>query len=215
MAADWTSTTATLQRFARKHCAQDWQTVGRPVSVSLGRSGLAWGHRAEPCGKCVRAPESRRAMAARRPGSSRSPPCSARPAADGPFAQSARLPYRCATRRPQVHRRPCLPLLQPDGRPTYGPMPSIGILTKRCCAMTSATSLARSSPTTANSNRDTVPAYFCMSGRQKASRRQDAPLARSPTSRKSAAGSMRQPIPCLVQLPDAEYRFHKTAWCLP
>jgi L,D-peptidoglycan transpeptidase YkuD (ErfK/YbiS/YcfS/YnhG family) len=41
--ADWSGACARLQRFARSGSADDWQPVGQPVAVVLGRAGLAWG----------------------------------------------------------------------------------------------------------------------------------------------------------------------------
>lgn len=42
-ASDWTSTTAELRCFERKQPRFDWQSIGDPIKVSVGRSGLAWG----------------------------------------------------------------------------------------------------------------------------------------------------------------------------
>lgn len=43
MAPDWNGHVGQLQRFFRPCADADWQAVGAPVAVSLGRSGLAWG----------------------------------------------------------------------------------------------------------------------------------------------------------------------------
>ena len=42
LAPDWTATTASLQRLERK-AGGDWQALGAPWPVVLGRNGLAWG----------------------------------------------------------------------------------------------------------------------------------------------------------------------------
>lgn len=96
IAADWENTAATLQRFAREHCTQDWLPVGNPVSVSLGRSGLAWGIGLHP-------PMHDRGRT-KQEGDGCAPAgifaITALFGEAGPesaFAQSARLPYRCAT----------------------------------------------------------------------------------------------------------------------
>ncbi len=43
LAPDWGSRAASLQRFERKRCDGDWQPLGASITVSLGKSGLAWG----------------------------------------------------------------------------------------------------------------------------------------------------------------------------
>lgn len=43
LAEDWYSTVACLQRYARETENTPWQPVGRAVSVTLGKNGLAWG----------------------------------------------------------------------------------------------------------------------------------------------------------------------------
>lgn len=95
-AADWTSTAATLQRFAREQSDLTWQAYGGAIKVSLGRAGLAWGiglHRATGTGQ-----------AAKREGDGRAPAgifsitaLFGEADAGSQFAQSAQLPYRCAT----------------------------------------------------------------------------------------------------------------------
>lgn len=47
-AHDWHSTGATLRRFERKQESAAWTAVGSPMSVSLGRHGLAWGRGLHP-----------------------------------------------------------------------------------------------------------------------------------------------------------------------
>ena len=94
IAPDWHSTTAELQRFARPTPRCDWQAVGHPIPVVLGRSGLAWGDGLHPAF----------ANAAKCEGDGCAPAgifaLTALFGIDGPqsrFAQSAGLPYRCAT----------------------------------------------------------------------------------------------------------------------
>jgi D-alanyl-D-alanine dipeptidase len=41
--ADWSSTSAKLQRYARSSGRGSWHAVGAPVPVVLGKGGLAWG----------------------------------------------------------------------------------------------------------------------------------------------------------------------------
>jgi L,D-peptidoglycan transpeptidase YkuD (ErfK/YbiS/YcfS/YnhG family) len=41
-AGSWKATTGTLQRYQRSS-GGSWQTAGSPISVNLGRAGLAWG----------------------------------------------------------------------------------------------------------------------------------------------------------------------------
>ncbi|GAB7078999.1 L,D-transpeptidase family protein [Megalodesulfovibrio paquesii] len=47
-AADWNSTTGTLQRYTRAQDAAAWQAVGAAIPVSLGRNGLGWGRGLHP-----------------------------------------------------------------------------------------------------------------------------------------------------------------------
>jgi D-alanyl-D-alanine dipeptidase len=42
-AADWSSSTGTLQRFERESLSSEWQPIGKPFPIVLGTSGLAWG----------------------------------------------------------------------------------------------------------------------------------------------------------------------------
>lgn len=95
-AADWASTTAMLQRHARDQPDTGWQTYGKAIKVSLGRAGLAWGiglHPASGTGQPAKhegdgcAPAGIFAITA----------LFGEADAGSPFAQSARLPYLCAT----------------------------------------------------------------------------------------------------------------------
>lgn len=40
---EWDQTVATMRRFERKSEQKPWTSVGKPVTVNLGRTGLAWG----------------------------------------------------------------------------------------------------------------------------------------------------------------------------
>ena len=94
VADDWTSTTASLRRFARAAPGAQWAPVGEAFAVSLGQCGLAWGigrHRAVG----TDAPQKRE-------GDRRAPAgvfaiTALFGAADHPLARSARLPYFGAT----------------------------------------------------------------------------------------------------------------------
>ncbi|HLO63340.1 MAG TPA: hypothetical protein VK165_10320 [Azonexus sp.] len=95
-AADWASPTATLQRYARDEPTACWRAYGAAVTVSLGRNGLAWGCGLHP------APDSD--PSAKREGDGKAPAgifaitaLFGEAEAGSRFAQSARLPYRCAT----------------------------------------------------------------------------------------------------------------------
>ena len=48
IAANWEARIAQLQRFERSRCESDWLPVGKALSVSLGKSGLAWGRGLHP-----------------------------------------------------------------------------------------------------------------------------------------------------------------------
>ena len=43
VSSDWNSPTARMQWFERPDCNTPWKSVAQPVSVNLGRTGLAWG----------------------------------------------------------------------------------------------------------------------------------------------------------------------------
>ena len=40
---DWNTKEGTLQRYERIEKSEDWKKVGEPISIILGRNGLAWG----------------------------------------------------------------------------------------------------------------------------------------------------------------------------
>lgn len=97
LADDWSSTTGVLQRFVRSTVASHWKPVGAEIPVSLGRSGLVWGrglHPALPPGTRLKqegdgcAPAGVFALSA----------LFGEAGPESVLAQSARLPYLCATR---------------------------------------------------------------------------------------------------------------------
>lgn len=97
IAESWAGREAQLQCFERENLDGDWQRVGPPIAVSLGRSGLAWGRGLHPqvggvgSEKCEGdgcAPAGIFAITA----------LFGYAAPDSPFARAARLPYLCATR---------------------------------------------------------------------------------------------------------------------
>lgn len=55
LSPDWDAPAGHLQRFER-NAGEDWQAVGSPIPVTLGRSGMAWGRGVHPPvddrGKC-------------------------------------------------------------------------------------------------------------------------------------------------------------------
>ena len=94
IAPDWRSTTAELQRFARNTPTSTWQAVAPPIPVVLGRAGLAWGDGLHPI---VGSPSKYEGDGCAPAGIFA---LTTLFGVDGPqsrFAQSANLPYRCAT----------------------------------------------------------------------------------------------------------------------
>jgi L,D-peptidoglycan transpeptidase YkuD (ErfK/YbiS/YcfS/YnhG family) len=41
--SDWNSSQATLRRYARPNIRAPWRQIGEPITVMVGKSGLAWG----------------------------------------------------------------------------------------------------------------------------------------------------------------------------
>jgi D-alanyl-D-alanine dipeptidase len=41
--ADWNAVEGTLQRYERKTAGKKWQAVGKPITIVVGKAGLAWG----------------------------------------------------------------------------------------------------------------------------------------------------------------------------
>ena len=94
----WRSTNASLQRFSRQHGTAPWHAIGEEISVSIGRSGLAWGIGLHPPPPN---PERRK-----QEGDGCAPAgvfaittLFGEAGTDSAFAQSARLPYRCTSAR--------------------------------------------------------------------------------------------------------------------
>lgn len=97
VAPGWDSAAARLARFARADAGSDWQPVGAPVPVMLGRAGLAWGRGLHP--------PAGAAGPHKREGDGRAPAgifgitaLFGDAAPDSPFARAAKLPYWSATR---------------------------------------------------------------------------------------------------------------------
>jgi len=97
IAPNWEHPTAQLQRFERAYFDGDWRPVGEAITVSVGRSGLAWGSGLHP--------PVGGAGAAKREGDGCAPAgifaitaLFGYAAPDSDFARAAKLPYRCATR---------------------------------------------------------------------------------------------------------------------
>lgn len=96
LATDWTSTTGVLQRFSRSTAENAWKAVGAVVPVSLGGNGLVWGlglHADLPPDAPLKQEGDGRAPAGVFALSS----LFGEAGAESLFAQSARLPYLCAT----------------------------------------------------------------------------------------------------------------------
>jgi L,D-peptidoglycan transpeptidase YkuD (ErfK/YbiS/YcfS/YnhG family) len=96
VAPSWNSCTARLRRFDRPGSAGDWQAVGRAVSVSLGRAGLAWGQGLQPIAGgdgAIKCEGDGRAPAGVFPITG----LFGYAAADSPFARVAKMSYLCAT----------------------------------------------------------------------------------------------------------------------
>lgn len=93
-AADWSSMTASLQRYAREQADSPWQAFGSAIQVSLGRAGLAWGIGLHPA---LGEPAKREGDGCAPAGIFAITALFGEADAGSPFAQSARLPYLCAT----------------------------------------------------------------------------------------------------------------------
>lgn len=94
--ADWTSSTAALQRYQRATTAADWQPVGAPIPVSLGRTGLGWGIGCHPAGT-GNGPTKREGDGRAPAGIFAISELFGSGGPDSPLARAARLPYRCTT----------------------------------------------------------------------------------------------------------------------
>lgn len=96
IAPHWQSCSGRLQRFSRMGPGDNWQLVGAPIDVMLGRSGLAWGrglHGHTGSTECIKqegdgcAPAGIFAITA----------LFGYAAQESSFAQAAKLPYLSAT----------------------------------------------------------------------------------------------------------------------
>ena len=96
IAPNWDSRVAQLQRFERPCCDSDWQCVGAVITVSLGKSGLAWGRGLHPQVGGV-GPEKREGDGCTPAGIFAITALFGYAAPDSPFARAAKLPYLCAT----------------------------------------------------------------------------------------------------------------------
>jgi len=90
------SRAAQLQRFARASLQGEWRPVGPAVTVSLGRSGLAWGRGLHPQVGGA-GPEKREGDGCAPAGIFAITALFGYAAPDSPFARAAKLPYRHAT----------------------------------------------------------------------------------------------------------------------
>jgi len=88
------STTAQLQRFERVSLDQAWQRCGSAISVSLGKSGLAWGRGKHPP---IAGMEKREGDGCAPAGIFAITALFGYATADSAFACAAKLPYLCAT----------------------------------------------------------------------------------------------------------------------
>ncbi|MDP3537755.1 MAG: L,D-transpeptidase family protein [Azonexus sp.] len=96
VAPGWVSRTAQLQRFERATLDGDWRSVGEPVAVSLGKSGLAWGRGLYPQVGGVE-PDKREGDGRAPAGIFAITALFGNFAPDSAFALAAKLPYRPAT----------------------------------------------------------------------------------------------------------------------
>ncbi len=94
VAPDWDSAVGRLQRFERVGIDDDWRSVGPDISVSLGKSGLAWGRgRHAP----MAGPEKREGDGRAPAGIFAITTLFGYAAPDSPVARAAMLPYLAAT----------------------------------------------------------------------------------------------------------------------
>jgi hypothetical protein len=97
VAEDWASSAGQLRRFARESVDGKWLPVGKPVAVSLGRSGLAWGRGLHPPFGGA-GPEKREGDARAPAGVFAISALFGTAGAESDLARAAKLPYLCATR---------------------------------------------------------------------------------------------------------------------
>jgi L,D-peptidoglycan transpeptidase YkuD (ErfK/YbiS/YcfS/YnhG family) len=97
LAPGWDNPVAQLQRFERARRDGDWQTVGSPVKVALGKSGLAWGRGLHPqIGGA--GPEKREGDGCAPAGVFAITALFGYASPERAFVGAAKLPYLCATR---------------------------------------------------------------------------------------------------------------------
>lgn len=94
VAPGWGRCDGHLQRFERSSPDGGWQPFGAATSVSLGKSGLAWGRGLHPH---VAGPEKREGDGCAPAGVFAITALFGYAAPDSPFARAARLPYLAAT----------------------------------------------------------------------------------------------------------------------
>lgn len=94
VASSWDSTAGQLQRFARVSRDETWQRQGSAITVSLGRSGLAWGRGLHPR---IAGKEKQEGDGCAPAGIFAITALFGYATADSPFARAARMPYRCAS----------------------------------------------------------------------------------------------------------------------
>lgn len=96
VASNWDSHAAQLQRFEQAGFDGDWRPVGGVITVSLGRSGLAWGRGLHlPVGGS--GPQKQEGDGRAPAGIFAITALFGYAAPDSPFARGAKLPYLCAT----------------------------------------------------------------------------------------------------------------------
>lgn len=97
VAPAWDRCTAQLLRFERDHPEREWRRVGPAVTVSLGRSGLAWGRGLHPPAAGAGA-EKHEGDGCAPAGVFAITALFGYAAPDSPFARAAKLPYLYADR---------------------------------------------------------------------------------------------------------------------
>ena len=95
-AAEWSSTTGSLQRFQKETTASPWVSAGAPIPVNLGRGGLGWGRGLH--GEAVGEGPIKREGDGRAPaGVFELPSLFGYAGSSSPIVKSVKLPYQVAT----------------------------------------------------------------------------------------------------------------------
>lgn len=94
VAPNWDSSSGQLQLFERRNPDGDWQPIGPPIAVSLGKSGLAWGQGLHPS---IAGPSKGEGDGRAPAGIFAITALFGYAASDSPFARATRLPYLLAT----------------------------------------------------------------------------------------------------------------------